>query len=165
MPSNAAGRRAVLNIENSDGHITLIVLSHPDITTQRLAMSRNDVVVSAGGGGSPHDGTYTGYPFEVELPTDDKGVPRGTIRISHVTSLIWNLIGNVQAPPPQVNIYRVLESDVNTIQDRFLLLDLQRISATILTVEGVIGHENFAVEPCPAARVIPPIAPWMTLLG
>lgn len=162
MPANAAGRRAVLNIENSDGNITLIALSHPDIATQRLAMSRTDVMSSGPTGSST---TYVAYPFEIELPSDDKGVPRGTIRISHVTSLIWNLIGNVQGPPPQLNIYRVLESDVNTIQDRYLLLDLQRIAATILTVEGVVGHENFAVEPCPAARVIPPLCPWMNLLG
>lgn len=162
MPSNAAGRRAVLNIENSDGHITLIELSHPSIATQRLAMARSDVT-SSGPTGS--GAVYTAYPFEVELPTDDRGVPRGTIRISHVTSLIWNLIGNVQGPPPQLNIYRVLESDVNTIQDRYLLLDLQRIAATILAVEGVIGHENYAVEPCPAARVIPPTCPWMVYLS
>lgn len=161
MPVNAAGRGAVLNLANADGNIVLIELTHDDITTQRLAMARSDVV-STLGGGSPV--TFTAYPFEISLPTDDKGVPRGTIRISNVASLVWQLVGNLSTPP-QMNIYRVLESDVDTIQDQFLALDIRRVSANLLTVEGEFGHENYAIEPYPAARLIPPLCPWVDYIG
>lgn len=165
MPSNAAGRKAVLNVWNSDGNIVLISLTHPDITTQRLAMSTSDVTVAVAAGASPADGTYTAYPFELEPVTDDKGVPRGALRISNVTSLIWNLVGSLDAPPPQLNIYRVLESDATVIQDSFLSLDVKRVAANMLTIECEFGHENYASEPYPAARVVPPLCPWLQYLS
>ena len=160
MPSNAAGRKAVLNVWNSDGNVILISLTHADITTQRLALAMEDVVSTADGGSQ----TYTAFPFELELPTDDKGVPRGTIRISNVTRLVWSLLADLTTPP-QLNIYRVLESDLNTVQDSFLALDIKRISAQTLALEAEFGHENYAVEPYPAARVVPPTCPWMLYVG
>ena len=166
MPSNTAGRKAVLNVWNSDGNIVLIELTHPDITTQRLAMSTSDVeawIPLAGGGTAIL--TFTAYPFELEPVTDDKGVPRGALRISNVTSLIWNLVGSLDAPPPQINIYRVLESDATVIQDSFLSLDVKRVAANMLTVECEFGHENYASEPYPAARVVPPLCPWLQYLS
>ena len=89
MPANAAGRGAVLNLANADGNIVLIEVTHDDITTQRLAMARSDVV-STLGGGSPV--TFTAYPFEISLPTDDKGVPRGTIRISREPAAVAEMV-------------------------------------------------------------------------
>lgn len=161
MPATAAGRKAVLNVWNSDGNIVLIALTHPDFATQRLALCLDDVVSSADG--SPQ--TYTAYPFEIELPTDDKGVPRGTIRLSNVSHQVWDLVGDVADPPPQLAIYRVLESDLDTVQDSFTLLDLKTIAVEMLVLEATFGHENFATEPYPAARLIPPFAPWMTIVG
>ena len=94
MPANTAGRKAVLNVWNSDGNIVLIELTHPDIATQRIAMSTSDVEawITQPGGGTAIV-TFTAYPFELEPVTDDRGVPRGALRISNVTSLIWNLVG------------------------------------------------------------------------
>lgn len=160
MPANAAGRKAVLNVWNSDGNIVLVTLTHADITTQRLALHMDDVVSSADGSSQ----TYTAYPFEIELPTDDHGVPRGTIRLSNVTRQIWSLVKNLTSPP-QLAIYRVLESDVDTVQDVFAGLDIQRVSAAMLALEAEFGHENYAIEPYPAARVITRYCPWMNYVG
>lgn len=162
MPANRGGRSAVLNVWNRDGNIILLEFSHASISTQRLAMATDDVT-STLGGGSPV--TFTAYPFELDQVTDDKGVPRGGLRISNVTALIWNLIGDLAGAPPQINLYRVLESDVDTIQDQFLGLDVKRVAADMLTVECEFGHENYAIEPYPAARVIPPRCPWITYVG
>lgn len=161
MPANAAGRKAVLNVWNSDGNIVLITLTHPEITTQRLALCLDDVVSTADGGSE----TYTAYPFEIELPTDDKGVPRGVIRLSNISHQVWDLVGDLDDPPPQLNIYRVLESDLNTVQDSFTKLDLKTVAAEMLTLEATFGHENYATEPYPAARLIPPLAPWILYHG
>lgn len=160
MPANAAGRKAVLNVWNSDGNIVLIRFSHADIVTQRLALAMDDVLSTADGGAQ----TYTAYPFEIELPTDDKGVPRGAIRLSNVTRQVWDLVSDLTTPP-QLTIYRVLESDLNTVQDEFAGLDIKRVSAEMLSLEAEFGHENYAVEPYPAARVIPPACPWMLYVG
>jgi hypothetical protein len=160
MPANAAGRKAVLNVWNADGNIVLVALTHPDFATQRLALCLDDVVSSADGSSQ----TYTAYPFEIELPTDDKGVPRGTIRLSNVTRQVWDLVGGLSSPP-QLTIYRVLESDLNTVQDVFAGLDIKRVSAAMLTLEAEFGSENYATEPYPAARVIPPYCPWMLYVG
>jgi hypothetical protein len=159
---NAAGRKAALNVWNADGHIILLKFTHASITTQRLALHMTDVVSTVDGGSA----TYTAFPFEIELPTDDKGAARGTLRISNVTKIIWDLIGSVRTfTPPQLAIYRVLESDVNTAQDSFLLLDVQRIAANILSVEANFSQENYASEPYPAARVIGKYCPWMLYVG
>jgi len=161
MPVNRAGRSAVLNVWNTDGIIPLLEVTHTSITTERVAMAVDDVT-STLGGGSPV--TFTAYPFEIDMVTDDKGVPRGGLRISNVTQLIWNLVGGLTTPP-QINLYFVLESDVNTIQDQFLALDVKRVAADLLTVECEFGHENYAAEPYPAARVVPPRCPWIAFVG
>lgn len=162
MPVNAPGRRSVLNVNNADGSIFLITFTHSTFVTQRLALAMNDVTSSADGTGSQ---TYTAFPFELELPTDDKGVPTGSIRLSNITHQILTLIRDIQSPPPQLNIFRVLESDVNTVQDSFLYLDIMEIRANMLSLDATFSHENYAVEPYPAARVIPPYAPWMQFVG
>lgn len=162
MPVNSAGRRSVLNVNNVDGSIFLITFTHQTFSTQRLALAMQDVSSTADGTGAK---IYTAFPFELELPTDDKGVPTGSIRLSNVTQLILNLIKDVQSPPPQLNIFRVLESDVNTVQDSFRYLDIMEVRANMLSIDATFSHENYAVEPYPAARVIPPYAPWMQYVG
>ena len=146
MPSNTAGRRAVLNLHNQNGLITLLELSHPDITTKRIALSTADVT---------HDSnTYTAANFEVDYPTDDKGIPTGRMRISNVTKEIWRLIGNLDEPPPQVRLLWVLE-------DEWDLLDLSRVTGTPLAVEGEFSHELYANEPHPSLRMTGRKFYWM----
>ena len=162
MPVNAAGNAAVLNVWNADGNIILLTFSHSSFATQRLALAMSDVVSTADGTGSQ---TYTAFPFEVSLPTNSKGIPTGSIRISNVTRLVWGLIKDITEPPPQLALYRVLESDLNTVQDQFLRLDIKRVTADMLALEAEFGHENYAQEPYPAARVVPPYCPWMVYSG
>ena len=162
MPINNPGRRSVLNVNNIDGSIFLITFTHPTFATQRLALAMRDVTSTADGTGSQ---TYTAFPFELELPTDDKGVPTGSIRLSNITQQILTLIRDIQSPPPQLNIFRVLESDVNTVQDSFLYLDIMEVRANMLSLDATFSHENYAVEPYPAARVVPPYCPWMQYVG
>lgn len=161
MPVNSAGRRAILSCWNSDGRILLLTLTHALITTERLALTKNNVSSTVEGGGAQ---TFTAFPFIVDLPTDDKGAPRGSIRVSNVTRRVWDLIGALETPP-QLNFYFVLESDVNTAQESFLLLDVHRVAAKGNVIEGVFGHENYAIEPYPAARVVGEYCPWMLYVG
>jgi hypothetical protein len=152
MPANAAGRRAVINLHNQDGLITLFELSHDDFTTIRLALSPDDVT---------HDGNvYTGFNFEIEYPTDEKGIPTGRMRISNVTKEVWELLRDIETPP-QVNLKWVLESDPETVQDEWQLLDVSRVTASSLALEGEFNHELYANEPHPSKRMIGSWAYWM----
>lgn len=162
MPVNAAGRRSVLNVNNVDGHILLFAFSHSSFPTQRLALAMQDVVSTADGTGAQ---TWTAYPFELELPSDSKGIPTGTIRLSNVTRLVWGLIKDITEPPPQISIFHVLESDPNTVQDSFTKLDVRRVTADMLSLEAEFSHENYAQEPYPACRIVPPYTPWMLYAG
>lgn len=162
MPVNAAGMAATLNVFNSEGHIFLIKLTHPSFAPQRLALAMSDVVSTADGTGAQ---TYIAYPFEISLPSNGKGIPTGTIRISNVTRLVWGLIKDITEPPPQLAIYHVLESDVNTVQDQFGGLDVRRVTADMLALEAEFSSENYASEPYPSVRVIPPYCNWMLYTG
>lgn len=153
MPSNSAGRRAVLTLHNQNGLITLFELSHPDIITKRLALSTADVV---------HDGnTYTAFNFEVDYPTDDKGIPTGRMRVSGVSKEVWDLIGELEEPPPTIRLLWVLEDDTETIQDEWDCFDLSRVTSTSLAVEGEFNHELYANEPHPSVRMTGSKFYWM----
>lgn len=153
MPSNTAGRRAVLNLHNQNGLITLLELSHPDIATKRIALSTANVTHATN--------TYFAANFEVDYPTDDKGIPTGRMRISNVTKEIWQLIGNLEEPPPSVRLLWVLEDDTETIQDEWDLLDLSRVTGSALAVEGEFSHELYANEPHPSVRMTGRKFYWM----
>ena len=153
MPSNPAGRRAVLNLHNQNGLITLLELSHPDIMTKRLALNAANVT---------HAGnTYFAANFEVDYPTDDRGIPTGRMRISNVTKEVWQLIGNLEEPPPSIRLLWVLEDDTETIQDEWDLLDLSRVTGSALAVEGEFSHERYANEPHPSVRMTGRKFYWM----
>lgn len=153
MPSNTAGRRAVLNLHNQNGLITLLELSHPDIVTKRIALNTANVTHAAN--------TYFAANFEVDYPTDDKGIPTGRMRISNVTKEVWQLIGNLEEPPPSIRLLWVLEDDTETIQDEWDLLDLSRVTGTSLAVEGEFSHERYANEPHPSVRMSGQKFHWM----
>lgn len=153
MPSNAAGRRAVISLHNQNGLITLFELSHADFGTIRLALSTADVT---------HNGHVYAYAnFEVEYPTDDKGIPTGRMRISGVTPQVWDLLKSIEDDNPQVRLLWVLEDDTETIQDEWQLLDVSRVTGSALTIEGEFSHELYANEPHPSDRLTGSWAFWM----
>lgn len=153
MPSTAAGRRAVITLHNQNGVIHLFELSHADFSTKRLALSTRDV--SHGGN------TYKAFSFEIECPTDDKGIPTGTMRISNVTREVWDLLKNIEEDNPQVRLIVVLESYTETVEDEWQLLDVSRISGTMLALEGEFSHELYANEPHPSQRMVGSKFYWM----
>lgn len=153
MPANSAGRRAVITLHNQNGLVTLFELSHASFPTLRLALSTADVV----SGGN----TYKAFNFEIEYPTDDKGIPTGTMRISNVTKEAWELLKDIEEDNPRVRLLWVLESDPDTVQDEWLLLDVSRITGTQLALEGEFSHELYANEPYPTQRVIGSKFYWM----
>lgn len=153
MPANSAGRRAVITLHNQNGLITLFALSHSSFTTKRLALSTADVT---------HQGnTYKAFNFEIEYPTDDKGIPTGRMRISNVTREAWDLLKTVEEDNPQVDLRWVLEDDTETIQDQWQLLDVMRVTGTSLAIEGEFSHELYANEPHPSQRMIGSKFYWM----
>jgi hypothetical protein len=153
MPANTAGRRAVITLHNQNGLITLFELSHADFSTKRLALSTANV--SHGGN------TYFAANFEIEYPTDDKGIPTGRMRISGVTPDVWNLLKSIEEDNPQVRLLWVLEDDTETVQDEWQLLDVARVTGSTRVIEGEFSHELYANEPYPTQRVIGSKFYWM----
>lgn len=153
MPVNSAGRRAVITLHNQNGLITLFALSHASFATKRLALSTEDVT---------HQGNvYKAFNFEIECPTDEKGIPTGRMRISNVTREVWDLLKSVEEDNPQVDIRQVLEDDTETIQEHWQLLDVTQVSGTSLALEGEFSHEFYANWPYPSLRMIGSKFYWM----
>lgn len=160
MTLTSAGTRAAVNIWNSDGWLWLFRLSHPDITTQRFALSRTEITSSVEG--SPQ--AYTGLPLEVEPITDDKGLPRGGLRLTNVSRQVWNVIGNLSSAPI-LDTWVALESAPSVIEASWLDMQVMTVAANMLTIEAEYGDDNRAVEPCPAQRLIPPQFAWIPYVG
>lgn len=160
MTLSAAGDRAAINIWNADGWLWLFKLSHPDIAAQRFCLARGDQVSSIEG--TPQ--TYIGLPLEIEPASDDKGLPRGGLRLSNVSRQVWNVIGNLSSAA-QLDIYLALESDPDLEEAGWREMNVMTVVADMVTVEAGYGDDNRAVEPCPAGRVIPPQFPWMLYVG
>lgn len=156
--TNSAGKAAALTVWNADGWIVLFKLTHPDLTTQRFALAMDDVVSNGN--------TFTALPIEIELPSDDRGVPRGALRISNVPGTLWRLLNALDAAtPPQLTIQLVLESAPDTVQEEYADLDVSAVSGTTDTIEAEYGHEDRSEEPYPAQRLIPPFANWILYVG
>lgn len=160
MPLTTGGTRAAITIWNSDGWLWLFRLSHPDIATQRFCLSRADVTSNVEG--SPN--VYTGLPLEIEPVTDDKGLPRGGLRLSNVSRQVWNVIGNLSSAPT-LDVYLALESAPNTVEANWPSMNVMKVAANMLTIEAEYGDDNRAVEPSPAGRLIPPQFPWVSYVG
>jgi len=151
------GKRNLLHPSNPDPRIILIAISHSSFsTTYRYTNNFEDVV---------HDGnTYTAFPFSIDLPTDDDGVPRGIVRVSNVTREIWDKIGTLTSPP-QFTITFVIASAPDTIQRQFAFLDLRRATTARLSLEADFSHDNYGGELYPSRRLTPTIASWISRQG
>ncbi|RJP54323.1 MAG: hypothetical protein C4583_03090 [Anaerolineaceae bacterium] len=160
MALTASGRRAAINIWNADGWLWLFKLSHADIATQRFALARSNVTSSVEGSSN----TYIGLPLEIEPVTDDKGLPRGGLRLSNVSRQVWDVIGNLSSAP-QLDIYLTLESAPDTAEANWPSMSVMTVVANMLTVEAEYGDDNRAVEPSPAGRLIPPQFAWVPYVG
>lgn len=157
MTLTTAGKRNVLNPRNADPRIVLLTLEHDDLDFAHRYTNNFEDIESGGE-------TFTAFPFMVTFPTDDDGVPRGTIRVSNVTRELWDLIGTVTTPP-KITITFVLASDPDTTERTFALLEVRRIVATMLSLEAEYSHENYAAESYPARRLTPKVFSWINRQG
>jgi len=157
MTLTTDGKRNVLNPRNPDPRLILLSLAHADFAATLYYAQNFEDVVSNGQ-------TYTAFPFEIELPTDDDGVPRGSIRIANIGRAIWDLIGEL-VTPPVLTLTFVLASAPDTVQRAFTYLEVRRVVGTFLAVEAEFSHENYGSEPYPSRRLTPSIFTWLNRQG
>lgn len=155
MTLDTAGTRNVLNPRNPDPRLILISLAHEDFA-ETLYYAQNFEAVTGPGGQ-----VYSPLPFELELPTDDDGVPRGTIRLANITRVLWDLIGTLVAPPV-LTLTFVLASAPSAIQRSYTYLEVRRVVGTFLAIEAEFSHENYGAEPYPSRRLTPAVFSWLT---
>lgn len=158
MTLDTAGKRNVLNPRNPDPRLILISLAHPDFAETSYFVQNFEDVVGPGGQ------VYTALPFELELPTDDDGVPRGSIRIANITRALWNLIDQITSPPV-LTLTFVLASAPSVIQRTYTYLEVRRVIGTFLAIEAEFSHENYGAEPYPARRLTPSVFTWLNRQG
>ena len=119
--------------------LVLLTITHPDITTLRFVNNTDNVVSNSQ--------TFTAFPFEVVLPTQDAdNIPRASLRIDNVDRSIVAALRTLTSPPT-VQFDVILASSPNTIEATFPGMKLMSATYTAATVEGELGPELLYTEP------------------
>ncbi len=87
-------------------------------------------------------------------------MPRGSIRIANITRTLWDIIGELIAPPV-LTLTFVLASAPSAIQRSYTYLEVRRVVGTFLAIEAEFSHENYGQEPYPARRLTPSVFTWL----
>lgn len=152
-----AGKQNVLNPNNPDPRLILIEISHESFEDTYYYTNNFEDVIHLGQ-------VYTAQPFEIDLPTDDDGVPRGSVRVSNITREVWDKIGDLDTPA-QFAIVFIIASAPDVVQRRFSSLDLRRASVSLLSLEVDFSHENYGAELYPSRRLTPAVFTWINRQG
>src|SRR5262245_51542465 len=100
-------RRALEEPRSAEYVIILLEINHQTLSEPiRVA---NDVVAYVF-----EDNTYLGFPFEIEILTDSRQVPRGQVRIQNVDRRIGEAIFNL-VTPPTLTITLLANSDFSDV--------------------------------------------------
>jgi hypothetical protein len=154
---DAAGTANVLDPNSPDPRLILLTIDHESMPAPEHFAQNFEDVVSNGI-------TYQASGFEIELPTDDDGVPRGTLRLGQVTPEIWQIVDPLSSPPV-LTIQIVLASEPDAVQRAFTFMEVRRLTGSILTLEADFSHENLAAEPYPGRRLTPSVFTWLNRQG
>lgn len=152
-------RRALEEPRSSEYVVVLLEITHPLLATSiRVA---NDVVSYNFEGN-----TYIGFPFELEILSDSKNVPRGQLRVQNVDRRISEAIIDLVSPP-KLRIILLANSDFSDtltdnertpvsddIQPEYEASNLvfANVSVDAMSVSGEIMSFDMSSEPWPGIR-------------
>ncbi|MGY3265795.1 DUF1833 family protein [Lysobacter sp. HA35] len=145
---STAAAKAVLARETEEVFLCLLEITHPDITTIRIANNTESVVRS--------DGTYLPYPFEAVLPEDsDASTPQVALRIDNIDRDVTRALRNL-AGVPKCKLRVVLASSPNTDEVGPYDFSILNVDYDAMVISAQIGYEeDFLNQAVPAQSYIP----------
>jgi len=148
MRSLSATAVASLTAETTDEvWLPLVTISHADLSSPIRVVANNENITSRGN-------TFIGYPFEIELPSqNDQSPGEARLRIDNVDASIVAAIRTITGPPT-VTIEVILASAPNTVEIALPAMTMRDVSYDAATVEGTLRFEDITVEPV-AALITP----------
>lgn len=132
----------------SDLHLVLLTIAHPDLPAPIRVVNNTENVISNGQ-------TYVAFPFNISLPESrDDAPPRAHLSISNVSQEIGQAIRSI-VDPPFVTIRVIRQATPDVVEMIHQGLRLTGVSYNASAVSGDLVREDFVVEPYPAVTYSP----------
>lgn len=151
---SAPAARAILARETEEVFLTLLEITHPDITTIRIANNTEPVVRT--------DGTYNPWPFEAVIPEDsDAANTQVQLRIDNCDREVTRTLRNLSGVP-KCTLRVVLASSPNTDEVGPFNFSILTVDYDAMLITATIGHdEDFLNQAVPAQSYIPSTSPGL----
>lgn len=160
MPRNVtlSFRQAAESSFNDDVDLVFLTISHPTLAEAiRVVWDTKDYVY----GGL----TFTGFPFDIELLSDEEGPPRARLQIQNVEPRIGDTI-RMLTTPPRLKMELLSSADFNlTVTPRVELgspaptvvysadrLYLTNVSVDVMSISGFIVGWDYIQRVWPGKR-------------
>lgn len=151
---SATATQAVLSQYTDQVFLFLLEIDHEDLVEPiRLVGSREDIVSNGN--------TYTAFPFEITLPSDD-GETISDIRlsISNIDRSITQTIRDMSTPP-EITTFIVLADTPDDIEAGPFIMTLREAKYDAFTVSGSLRWENLLDQAYPGYTFTPAGFPGM----
>lgn len=151
---SATATQAALSQYTDQVWLFLLEISHDDISEPiRLVGSREDVVSNGE--------TYTAFPFEITLPTDDgETISDIKLSISNIDRAITQTIRSLDTPP-EITTFIVLASSPDIIEVGPFVMTLREVKSDAFVVSGSLRWENLLDQAYPGYSFTAPNFPGM----
>lgn len=147
-------KAAVYGQETSEVFLVILEIDHDDLASPIRVVNNYENITSNGD-------TYTGYPFEINLPDDTEEGPGDVeLRIDNVDRAIVQAVRDISgAATAELSV--VLASDPDTIEVGPYSMTVREASYTSLVVTGTLTVEDILNEPYPGDLITPQNFPGM----
>lgn len=134
--------------DESDLHLVLLEISHPDLAEPIRVVNNKVNIIS-------NFETYVAFPFEISLPeSNEDAPPRASLSISNVGREIGQIIRSITSPP-FVAIRVVRQETPDVIEVTHDGMRLSGVTYNAQSVSGDLVREDFVHEPYPAITYSP----------
>lgn len=145
MALSANALKAFLGRETDEVALFLITLDHASFDNPIRVVSDTKDIVSNGE-------TFTGFPFELTIPTDNETSPMAQLNIANVDRSIGNaLVGLTQALDVKMEL--ILASDPDVIERVWDNFEMINIKIDAMSVSGQLVVRSKTAEPWPNKMV------------
>lgn len=149
----AATRAQLRRLDDPQGILVLLLLTHPSIATVRVVNDTRDWVIGSD--------TWVGLPFRFRLPQDDDQAPRGALEIDNVGR---ELTTELEKLPPGAALQatvRLVSRATPTVVDYEFTAPLSGVRVDVNTVSAVIGNDAALRSPAVKLRYDPTTVPGL----
>ncbi len=165
MSRNVTASFRRISEANFADEVDLIFLhiDHPSITTIRLVNDTVDYVFIDAVDSPPASQTFIGFPFDIEILSDDESPPTARLSIQNVDPRIGDSVRTLMTPP-RLAISLYSSTDFNLTVDPHVAIGtptliysasrlfLTNVSVDIMTISGTIVGWDYLQRVWPAER-------------